>query len=178
MEIMDTSTDPPDCLFVMGVSGSGKSTVGEALARRLGWGFRDGDDLHPAANRARMAAGHPLTDDDRWPWLDAIVAWVAEQHAAGASVVVPCSALRRVYRDRLRRVGPGVRFVYLAGPHEVLAARLAGRTQHFMPSSLLDSQLATLEPPAPDEGVLSVSIEQAPDAIVDHVLAWLPLGPR
>jgi gluconokinase len=137
-------------LVVMGVSGSGKSTIARRLADTLGWDFLDGDDLHPPANVARMRAGVPLEDADRWPWLEAIAAWMAHAQASGRSAVVACSALRRVYRDRLRQAAPGVRFVYLQVAHAELARRMRGR-QHFMPPALLGSQLATLEEPASDE---------------------------
>jgi gluconokinase len=143
-------------LVVMGVSGSGKSTVAGIVAGRLGWDLEEGDDLHPPANVAKMASGIPLTDDDRWPWLDQIGAWIREHTAAGRPGVITCSALRRVYRDRLR--GDGVVFVYLAGTRELIGQRLAARTDHFMPSALLDSQLATLEPPGPDENTLRVEL--------------------
>lgn len=137
-------------LVVMGVSGSGKSTFGAALAGQLGACFLDADDLHPPANRDKMAAGIALDDADRAPWLDAVAVWMAERMADGTAAVVACSALRRTYRDRLRRAGPGVCFVYLRVPRAELAARMRSRA-HFMPVSLLDSQLATLEPPADDE---------------------------
>lgn len=132
----------------MGVAGSGKSTVGALLAARLGLPFVDGDALHPPANVAKMAAGIPLDDDDRAPWLDA----VGDRLASGG-VVVACSALRRAYRDRLREAAPAARFVLLHGTRELLAARLGARTDHFMPAALLDSQLATLELPTPGEEV-------------------------
>ncbi|WP_035951040.1 gluconokinase [Parafrankia sp. EUN1f] len=136
-------------IVVMGVSGCGKSTVAASAARTLGRPFLEGDDLHPPANRARMAAGSPLTDDDRWPWLHLIRAWMVE-HPGG---VVACSALRRGYRDLLRTAGD-VRFVHISVPADVLRQRLTDRTGHWMPASLLDSQLATLEPLTPDEGVI------------------------
>jgi gluconokinase len=148
---------------VMGVAGSGKSTVGALLAARLGVPFADGDAFHPPANRAKMAAGTPLTDADRAPWLDAIAAWLD----AHGRCVVACSALRRAYRDRLRR--PDVCFVYLHGSRELLASRIAARTAHFFPPKLLDSQLADLEPPAPDENAITVSIELPPEAIVEAI---------
>ncbi|ANY09820.1 gluconokinase [Pseudonocardia sp. HH130630-07] len=133
----------------MGVSGSGKSTVGTALAERLGAAFTDADGLHPAANVAKMRAGTPLTDTDRAPWLDLVGARLAE--GAGHGVVVACSALRRSYRDRLRGHAPDTVFVHLTGARDVLAARMGARTDHFMPAALLDSQFATLEPLGPDE---------------------------
>jgi gluconokinase len=147
-------------VVVMGVSGSGKTTVGTALAERLGVPFVDGDDLHPATNVEKMAAGEPLTDADREPWLDAVGAVLA-----GAPVVVACSALRRVYRERLRRAAPGLRFVHLHGTRALLAERMGHRT-HFMPPSLLDSQLATLEDPAGEEGVIGYDVARPVDEIV------------
>lgn len=157
-------------IVVMGVSGSGKSVVGTLLARRLAVPFCEGDELHPAANVAKMKAGHPLDDHDRAPWLDRIAAWIADQRGGG---VVSCSALKRAYRDRLRRgqtVAPT--FVLLDPPRAVLARRLAGRTGHFMPASLLDSQLATLERPAPDGHALRLTRDEDPEAIVDAIVAW------
>lgn len=154
-------------LVVMGVSGCGKTTLGAALAARLGAGFVDADDLHPPANRAKMARGEALTDGDRAPWLD-LVAGVLRNRAP---VVVACSALRRAYRDRLREAGE-VRFLHLAAPREVIAARLAARQGHFMPASLLDSQYATLEPPGPDEAV-TLDARLAPDALLEQALARL-----
>lgn len=148
-----TSTTPSinaPVVVVMGVSGSGKSSIGEALATRLQWAFQEGDALHPAANIAKMSAGIALTDADRGPWLDAIAAWIEARLHAGEAGVVTCSALRRVYRDRLRLAGAGVRFVYPEVARDELERRMRAR-QHFMPPSLLDSQLQTLEPPAADE---------------------------
>ncbi|WP_291195362.1 gluconokinase [Frateuria sp.] len=142
-------------LVVMGVSGSGKTTIARQLADALGYVFVDGDDLHPPANIARMSAGIPLEDADRWPWLDAIAARMHRELAAGRSIVVACSALKRAYRERLQRVGPAVRFVYLEVGHQELARRMRGR-EHFMPPELLGSQLATLEAPAGDEPALRV----------------------
>lgn len=147
---------------IMGVSGCGKTSVGLALSARLGVSYVDGDDLHPAANVARMAAGIALTDDDRRPWLDR----VAGVLAAKAPVIVGCSALKRAYRDRLRAgAGGAVRFIHLTGPRDVIAARMAARTGHYMPPALLDSQFAALEEPGPDEAV-AISIDAALDMIV------------
>jgi gluconokinase len=153
---------------VCGVSGSGKTTVGEALAARLGVPFTDGDDLHPTANVRKMAAGVPLTDADRWPWLDAVGTVLAQ----GARVVA-CSALRRVYRDRLRAAAPRLALVLLDAPRDMLAARISGRPGHFMPVDLLDSQLRTLEAPGADEGVLTVDATLPVARIVDEIAAWL-----
>jgi carbohydrate kinase (thermoresistant glucokinase family) len=147
-------------LVVMGVAGSGKSTTGRAIGARLGCDFAEGDDLHPAANVAKMAAGHPLTDDDRRPWLARVREWIDEHVAAGQSGVITCSALKRAYRDVLR--DPHVVFVHLTGTREQLTARLTARQGHFMPLSLLDSQLADLEPPEPDEQALTIDIGPSP----------------
>jgi carbohydrate kinase (thermoresistant glucokinase family) len=159
-------------IVVMGVSGCGKSTVGRALAEALGAPFVEGDELHPPENVARMAAGVPLTDADRAGWLDDIGRVLATAGAAGG-VVVSCSALKRAYRDRLRAAAPGVRFAHLHGPREVLQARLAQRRGHYMPASLLQSQLEALQPPGEDEGALAADIALAPEAIVGSLLAQL-----
>jgi len=161
---------PTVTLVVMGVAGSGKSTLAEALADRLGADLVEGDDLHPPANVAKMRAGTPLDDADRRPWLLALAALIDEREAAGRSTVLTCSALRRGYRDLLRDGHPSVRFVHLAVPLEVLRARLARRTGHFMPASLLDSQLATLEPLHPDEPGLVVDGTAPVAALVEQVL--------
>jgi carbohydrate kinase (thermoresistant glucokinase family) len=153
-----------DSVVVMGVSGSGKTTVGRALAERLGVPFTDGDDLHPAANLRKMTDGIPLTDSDRWPWLDAVGAVLAQ----GAHVVA-CSALRRSYRDRLRAAAPRLALVYLDVPREVVVERMAERPGHFMPASLLDSQLATLEPPDPAEGAMVVDATAPVAELVDEI---------
>ena len=150
----------PLVLVIMGVSGTGKSTVGGILADRLGWPFEEGDDLHPPANLAKMAAGHPLDDDDRRPWLDRVAAWIDERLADGGSGVITCSALKRRYRDRLCR--PQVQFVFLTGDPSLIKARLAARHGHFMPSSLLDSQLADLEAPGQDENAIAVDVAAPP----------------
>lgn len=157
----------------MGVSGSGKSTVGRALAQGLGLPYIEGDELHPAANVAKMAAGIPLTDDDRKGWLDAIAQRLDDPAARTCGVVVACSALRRVYRDRLRRAAPDLRVVWLHGDEATLARRLAARTGHYMPASLLPSQLATLEPPGDEEVPLAVDVAQAPDVLVQRLVEQL-----
>jgi gluconokinase len=163
----------PPAIVTMGVSGSGKTTVGEALAQRLGVTFRDADEFLPRANVEKMAAGVALDDDDRLPWLDAIGRAIAEADPS-RPIVVSCSALKRAYRDRIRwQAGRPVDFVFLHGDRETLKQRMGGRKGHFMPLSLLDSQLATLESPAPDERAIAVSIEQPVDAIVENVLAVL-----
>ncbi len=153
-------------VVVMGVAGCGKSTVGKALADRLGVPYAEADDFHPPANVAKMRAGRPLDDADRAPWLDAVAEWIAGR--AGRGGVVSCSALRRRYRDRLRRADPGLFLVHLDGPRQLLAARMAARRDHFMPPALLDSQLATLEPLAADESGAVVSIDAEPEAVVEQ----------
>lgn len=149
-------------VVVAGISGSGKSTVGAALAEALGVEFCDGDDLHPSDNVAKMRSGVPLTDADRWPWLDAVGAWLAERDAG----VVACSALRRTYRDRLRGVVPGLEVLLLDGDPALIRERQAARGQHFMPASLLDSQIATLETLAPDEAGLGLDVALPVEEIV------------
>jgi len=156
---------------IMGVCGAGKSLIGAKLARALDVEFMEGDALHPPENVRRMAAGIPLTDDDRHGWLLAIAARLRDAKRAGAGVVISCSALKRRYRDLLRSAGdPAVRFVYLAGSRALLAERMANRRGHFMPPSLLDSQLATLEEPSPDEQAWVCDISETPDAIVTDLV--------
>lgn len=145
-------------IVVMGVSGSGKTTVGEALARALGWRFIEGDAFHPAANVAKMSAGHPLDDDDRRPWLEALATEIARDDAAGRPSVVGCSALRRSYRDILRSGAEDVRFLHVHGDRALLWDRISHRPGHFFPPALLDSQLATLEPLGPDERGVVVDV--------------------
>jgi gluconokinase len=167
---MVTITSAP-ILVVMGVAGTGKSTVARLLAERLRWEFQEGDALHPPANVAKMSSGIPLTDEDRWPWLDAIAAWIKEKAQRGEPGILTCSALKRSYRDRLR--GPNVIFVFLNGSREVIAARMASRADHFMPPALLNSQLATLEPPTAEENVLEINLAAAPEEEVAEVLRAL-----
>jgi carbohydrate kinase (thermoresistant glucokinase family) len=157
-------------IVVMGVAGSGKSTIGPMLARRLDCEFADADAFHPPANVEKMKSGVPLTDEDRTPWLQAIAAWIDRKRAAGQRGVVGCSALKRAYRRVLRGDRSDVRFVYLKGDRALIAARMAARTGHFMPVGLLDSQFRTLEEPGPDENPLVVSIEAPPREIVEAVL--------
>ena len=160
-------------LVLMGVSGSGKSTTAGVLAGRLGWDLEEGDDMHPAANIAKMAAGLPLDDDDRRPWLELVAAWIREHTDAGRPGIVTCSALKRRYRDVLR--GDQVVFVLLAGTREQIAARLAARHGHFMPSALLDSQFAALEEPGPDENAIRVDITDTPAEQAEQIIARLGL---
>jgi gluconokinase len=175
-----TDADPaklfPTALLVMGVSGSGKTTAGERLAVELGWPFRDADSFHAAANVAKMAAGTALTDDDRWPWLEAIAAWIDEGRNQGEPRVVSCSALKRAYRRVLLDGRPDVRLVYLRGDIELIADRMARRQDHFMPPSLLRSQFDVLEPPTPDEWPIVVPIELSPRRIVEHVCAAMAMA--
>ncbi len=160
-------------LVVMGVSGVGKTTIGVGLADALGWIYQEGDALHPPANVAKMAGGTPLTDADRWPWLRTIAGVIDQWRAAGKSGVVTCSALKRAYRDILIGDRRDVRLVYLEGSKALIAGRMAARKGHFMPPGLLDSQLATLEPPGTDEAPITVSVDGTPEEIVQRILASL-----
>ena len=170
-------TTTPGVVVVMGVSGSGKTTVGDALAKRLGWRYEDGDKFHPATNVAKMSAGQPLTDEDRWPWLRAIAAEIDRLIAAGEHAVIACSALRRAYRDILVHGRGDVRIVYLFGTQPLIAERLNHRKGHFMPPGLLASQFGTLEPPTADERAVTVSIDASVEIIVDEILRQLGLNP-
>jgi gluconokinase len=173
------SNDPsraPCALVVMGVSGSGKSTIAERLAERLAWSYEDGDRFHPASNVAKMSAGHPLTDDDRWPWLLAIADEIDRVCFAGEHAVIACSALKRAYRDVLVHGRNDVRIVYLDGTQQLIAGRLAQRKGHFMPPGLLASQFKTLEPPDDSEKPVTVSIDASVDAIVNDIVRQLGLG--
>lgn len=177
MEQAGIPPDIPCALIVMGVSGAGKSTVADALSARLGWRCEDGDKFHPESNVAKMRAGEPLTDDDRWPWLKAIADEIDRLCAKQQHAVVACSALRRAYREVLVHGRDDVRIVFLDGTKEVIAARLAARKGHFMPPGLLDSQFRTLERPAADEGAVTVSIDGTVEAIVDNIVRQLKLAP-
>jgi gluconokinase len=161
-------------VVVMGVSGAGKSTVAKLIAARLDCPFRDADSFHPQANIEKMSRGEPLTDADRWPWLQAIAAWIAEHRAAGTTCVVTCSALKRVYRDIVTaRQSADVRLVYLKGDFDLIAARLAARKGHFMPPALLKSQFDALQEPRVEEHAIVVSIDATPEAISGETLKEL-----
>jgi gluconokinase len=162
-------------LVIMGISGSGKSTVAGILAGLLGWDLAEGDDLHPAVNIAKASAGIPLTDEDRWPWLDLVAAWIRDHTESGRPGIITCSALRRSYRDKL--AGNNVVFVHLAGSTHLIARRLSARIDHFMPATLLDSQVATLEPPDPDETVLSITAGRPPAEEAAEIIRRLDLAP-
>jgi gluconokinase len=161
----------------MGVSGSGKTTIATLLAEQLDYTFADGDDFHPVHNVAKMARAEPLTDADREPWLETLAAWIGEQHAAGRSTVLACSALKRRYRDILRAGAPTTAFVHLAVPKEALLERMQRRRGHFMPTALLDSQLKALEPLHADEPGIAVNAAGAPETVVAAVLSRLGCGP-
>lgn len=161
-------------IVVMGVAGCGKSTAGALIAERLGAAFVEGDRLHPPANVEKMAAGTPLADEDRWPWLDSIGAEIARHVAGGEGVVAACSALKRVYRDRLRATsGAELTFVFLSGTKALIGGRMNRRTGHFFPASLLDSQFATLEPPRADELHVVADLELPVETMVDGVMTEL-----
>jgi gluconokinase len=166
-----------DLVVVMGVSGSGKTTVGRGLAEAMGWEYAEGDDFHSEANVAKMRSGQPLTDEDRWPWLHAIGDWLSAQERADRSAVVTCSALRRVYRDLLREGRPDVRFCHVEAGADLIRDRLEHRVGHYMPPSLLASQLATLEPLQRDEPGVVVSVAGSPEEIVQRALTALGLEP-
>jgi gluconokinase len=171
------STKPTLVIVLMGVSGSGKSTVGAALSRTLGWPFRDADSFHPPANIAKMSRGIPLTDADRRPWLDAIAQWIDDRIGHSAPAIVSCSALKRAYRQRIVNARAGVALVYLQGDIGLIEARLAGRTGHFMPPALLASQFDALEEPQPEERPVVVSVADPPARIVATIIASLGCTP-
>jgi gluconokinase len=175
--VADKTGTMPCALIVMGVSGSGKSTIGEKLAARLSFGYEDGDKFHPASNVAKMSAGHPLTDEDRWPWLQAIANEIDRICQASRHAVIACSALKRAYRDVLVHGRSDVRIVFLNGTQQLIADRLAARKGHFMPAGLLASQFKTLEPPGADENPVTVSIDSSVDEIVDDIVRQLSLSP-
>jgi len=163
----------PSVVVVMGVSGCGKSTIASMLAHRLNWIYEDGDWFHPQSNVRKMHAGEPLTDEDRWPWLHGIAAWIDATRRVGNHGTIACSALKRAYRDILVGNRPDVRIVYLKGERDLIARRLAARDGHFMPPSLLDSQFAALEEPQPDEHPIVVSIVPHPREIVEEIVKRL-----
>jgi gluconokinase len=175
---VDNETGEPPCaLIVMGVSGSGKSTIADGLAERLRWTFEDGDRFHPANNVAKMRAGHPLTDEDRWPWLQAIADEIDRVCKSGEHAVIACSALKRAYRDVLVHGRNDVRIIFLEGTQKLIADRLALRKGHFMPPGLLVSQFKTLEPPDGSENPITVSIDASVEAILDDIVRQLDLTP-
>jgi gluconokinase len=162
-------------IIIFGVSGAGKTTVGKLLARELGWRFIEGDDFHPAANIEKMRSGHPLTDEDRWPWLDCLRKRIEQLLSAGKNAVLACSALKRAYRDRLR-VSDEVKFVFLRGEHALVEKQLRSRHGHFMNAALLQSQFDDLEESQPDENVLTIELGQTPEDIVERIQAKLNLA--
>ncbi len=163
-------------LVIMGISGSGKSTVAGILAGQLGWDLEEGDDLHPQENIDKMSAGHPLNDEDRAPWLDTISSWIIEHTMAGVPGIITCSALKRRYRDVLRE--HNVIFVHLTGSKDLIGRRLATRHDHYMPTSLLDSQVATLEVPGDDERAITIDAGRAPAEEAAEIVRRLGLTPR
>jgi len=165
-------------IVVMGVSGVGKTTIAKGISTLTGWTFAEGDAFHPDANVAKMHAGQPLTDDDRWPWLAAIGEWISAEIAEGRSAVITCSALRRAYRDLLREGRPEVEFCHLAAPEDLIGDRLSHRDGHFMPPSLLPSQFATLEPLEADEPGVTVPVEGAVPDVLARAVASLHLPDR
>ena len=165
----------PDVVIVMGVSGSGKTTVAKGISTVTGWEFAEGDAFHSEANVEKMRSGHALTDDDRWPWLESIGEWISAKEAAGESAVVTCSALRRVYRNLLCRDRPHVRFLHVEAESVVIHDRMEHRPGHYMPASLLASQLATLEPLESDEPGVTISNEGTAAAVLDRALTALDL---
>ena len=165
----------PRALIVMGVSGSGKTTIGEALAKRIGWRYEDADTFHPASNVAKMSAGQPLTDEDRWPWLRAIANEIDRTCGVRERAVIACSALKRTYRDILVHGRDDIRIVFLDGTQELIATRLAARKDHFMPPGLLASQFKTLERPGTHERPITVSIDAPVEKIVDDIVTQLNL---
>ena len=173
----DETGENPCALVVMGVSGSGKSTIADRLAGRLRWTFEDGDRFHPASNVAKMSAGQPLTDEDRWPWLQAIANEIDRICEARGHAVIACSALKRAYRDILVHGRDEVRIIYLKGTQDLIASRLALRKGHFMPPGLLASQFGTLEPPDASENPVTVSIDAPIETIVDDIVRQLGLTP-
>lgn len=170
------SANSPSVIVIMGVTSSGKSTVGEGLAARLGWAFRDADSFHPPENVAKMSSGQPLNDDDRKPWLQAIARFIDAAESQQTPAIVTCSALKRAYRDVIVGSRGHVALVHLVGDRQLIAERMAARRNHFMPTSLLDSQFATLEAPQDDEKPLRVTIDQQPQQIIQTIIDRLQLA--
>lgn len=160
-------------VVVMGISGSGKSTVAAGMVEATGFAFAEADEFHPESNVAKMAAGHALIDEDRWPWLEALADWMAARAQEGTSTIMACSALRRSYRDVLRRGAPTAQFVHVDGSAAVIRERMNDRDGHFMPASLLQSQIATLEPLEQDERGVILDVRKTPEELVSDALAWL-----
>lgn len=175
MSDLSAQSDPPDVIVVMGVSGSGKSTVAKGIATTMRWDFAEGDEFHPRENVEKMASGQPLTDEDRWPWLRLIGDWISERVSRGESAVVACSALRRAYRDVLREGRPQVRFCHVLADPEVIEDRMGQREGHYMPASLLPSQLATLEDLEADEPGVVVPNEGSAADVLGRALRALRL---
>jgi len=169
---------PSVTIVLMGVAGSGKSTVLKRIRERWRWPSAEADEFHMASSVAKMSSGQPLNDEDRWPWLNALATWIGEREAAGENCVLTCSALRRAYRDVLREGHPSVRFVHLVAAPDTLQARVEQRLGHYMPASLLDTQLGTLEALQADEAGMVASTERSPDYVVDDIEAWLARSPR
>lgn len=175
MMVSDHTVPSHPIVVIMGVAGSGKTTIGTLLAETLGWTYADADEFHPPVNIAKMSAGEPLSDDDRWPWLEAVAHWIDQRAAAGEPGVVSSSALRRTYRDRLRGNRPQVLIVFLDGSPELIGRRLAARRGHFMKPGMLESQFASLERPEPGERVTAVPIDGTPAGIVRNIIDELGL---
>jgi gluconokinase len=171
------AAQPPRVLVIMGVAGSGKTTTGTRLSKLLGWTFRDADSFHPPGNIEKMSLAVPLTDEDRWPWLEAIAGWIDECRRKGEPGIVSCSALKRVYREVLMAHRPDVRLIFLRGRRELIADRMSRRKNHFMPTALLDSQFATLEEPHVDERPFVVNIAIPPNRVVEVIIDGLKLSP-
>lgn len=175
---MNTAHQPVEHLVLMGVAGCGKTTAAQNLHDALGWPVAEADDFHPTANIAKMSAGTPLTDDDRWPWLEALRGWMNSQAAVSTRTIVTCSALKRSYRDLLSRADGRVFFIHLVAEHDELVHRMEHREGHFMPSTLLPSQFATLEPLAPDEDGVTVVSRSTPEETFEAILTALETASR
>ena len=172
------TVDPTRHVVVMGVSGSGKTTIARSIAAATGFEFAEADRFHSPENIAKMEAGHPLTDEDRWPWLRALAAWMNARADDGVSTVITCSALKRTYRDVLRDGPESVDFLHLDGPAELIKGRMSHREGHFMPTSLLQSQIDTLEALEPDESGTVLDLRQTPEVLIKRALDWLDVTPK